>query len=463
MVLLVLVGCSKDGEPTVKDEPTAENIETDKSTDETLDEETAIDDDDDSEKVVVEDVITGASLPTSLTELEGLLPGETNYLSTLETEGDLPKIDELTARLPNIKENPTNEELDKYYEALLSLFQQDFNGPEDIINKMKFDSIGNPDVEDPRMQFKENLNVMVILDASGSMANYINDQTQMEAAKLAIKNFVQGLPKEANVGLRIYGHKGTGSRADKEMSCNSSDIVYPIDKYDANSFNAILDKVHPAGWTPTEFALSEAEKDLAEFKGDKNTNIVYLVGDGISTCDDDPAAAAKKLYESDITPIVNVIGFNVDDAAQKQLKEIAEAAEGSYQDVRDAQGLQDELDQAHKIAESWEQWKASKEASLEVDKIQKNLDVFVYHTDEFVKWVNERQQVSLVLTYLLQEKEMMTGESHDYLQEKNISYHSWIEEEYDKLREDLKALNDSNFKEAIQTLEDKYKKSTSNP
>ncbi|MBO1911713.1 hypothetical protein J4G37_43870, partial [Microvirga sp. 3-52] len=118
MVLLVLVGCSKDGEPTVKDEPTAENIETDKSTDETLDEETAIDDDDDSEKVVVEDVITGASLPTSLTELEGLLPGETNYLSTLETEGDLPKIDELTARLPNIKENPTNEELDKYYEAL---------------------------------------------------------------------------------------------------------------------------------------------------------------------------------------------------------------------------------------------------------------------------------------------------------------------------------------------------------
>lgn len=463
VLLLILVGCSKSDEPVVKEdtnkEPNKESVESKETTKNDDADEVEVDD---SEKVVEEESIIGAPLPTTLVELEGLLPGETNFLNKLDEE-DRAKIDEMTAGLPNIENNPTNEELDKYYEAILSLFQQDFIGPEELINQMKFESIGNPDLDDPRMQFKENLNVMVILDASGSMGNYINDQTQMEAAKLAINNFVQGLPEEANVGLRIYGHKGTGSGADKEMSCNSSDIVYPIDTYDSSSFNAILEKVQPAGWTPTELALSEAQKDLAAFKGDKNTNIVYLVGDGISTCDDNPAAAAKKLYESDITPIVNVIGFNVDNAGQKQLKEIAEAAEGTYQDVQNAQGLQDELDQAHKVAENWKQWKTSKETWLNVDKMNKDLDVFGYYGEEFRKWVDERQQIGFVLTYLLQKKEKMSVESHNYLEELNISYHSWIEEEYDKLRTDLEALNEGNYKEAIETLENKYKQSTSTP
>ena len=87
--------------------------------------------------------------------------------------------------------------------------------------------------------------------------------------------------------------------------------------------------------------------------GKHNTNIVYLVSDGISTCDDDPVAAAKALYDSDITPIINVIGFNVDNDGQRQLKEVAKAVEGTYQDVQDAASLQKELDQANEIAKQW--------------------------------------------------------------------------------------------------------------
>ena len=129
----------------------------------------------------------------------------------------------------------------------------------------------------------------------------------------------------------------------------------------------------PAGWTPTELAIREAKKDLAEFDGENNTNIVYLVGDGISTCDDDPVAAAKALYDSKITPIINVIGFNVDNDGQRQLKEVAKAVEGTYQDVQDAATLQKELDQANKIAKQWADLKKRESQSLSHERIKKDV------------------------------------------------------------------------------------------
>ena len=46
----------------------------------------------------------------------------------------------------------------------------------------------------------------------------------------------RNLPKEANVGLRVYGHKGSGSSADKGMSCSSSDLLYPLQPYEKECF-----------------------------------------------------------------------------------------------------------------------------------------------------------------------------------------------------------------------------------
>ncbi|RST73687.1 VWA domain-containing protein [Siminovitchia acidinfaciens] len=400
--------------------------------------------------------IEAPPLPQTLTELAELPPGYTGpYLSILEDE-DQKKIDELTKDLQDISGEPTKDELDLYYRKLLSIFQHDFNGPEELLAKLRFQAIGSPDIEDPRMQFKENMNVHVILDASGSMRKDIGGQTQMEAAKKAITRFVEGLPAEANVGLRIYGHKGTGSDSDKEMSCSSSELIYPLEKYDEAKFQASLNQAQPAGWTPIQLALNEAEKDLDKFNGENNTNIVYLVSDGVSTCDDDPIAAAKSLYDSDITPIVNVIGFNVDHAGQKQLKEVAKATEGSYQDVQDYESLQEELDQAQEIAAKWKDWKKQTEAGLKYDKTKNGLDIFVYESKEYKKRVDEGQQVGFTLQYLYQTKKLMSRESHDYLREKNREYHNWIEEEYKSLKRELKELNEKNINEALQQLEEKY-------
>lgn len=452
---VLLTGCTDNNENTIKPVEEIKNATEDEITKSPENDVKTSDIENDEDTPTLEI----PSLPMTLGELSEKPIGYTGHLSTIDDE-DIKIIDELTKDLPDILNNPTNEELDKYYEAILNVYQQDFIGPEDILQEMKFQSIGNPDIEDPRMQFKENLNVMVILDASGSMGKDVNGQSQMEAAKSAITNFVKGLPKNANVGLRVYGQKGSGSKEDKALSCKSSELIYPISEFEAGGFEQALTKVEPAGWTPMQLALNEAQKDLASFKGDINTNIVYLVSDGISTCDDDPVTAAKALYDSDITPIVNVIGFNVDNEGQKQLRAVAEATKGSYQDVQDAQGLQNELDQAKKVAEKWKFWKTSTEGNIGLEHVNNKLDIFGYHTDNFTKWVNERQQVGFTLTYLLQNKEKMSQESHDYLKNKNEEYHLWIEQEYDKLRDELKQINELNYQEATKLLEETYKQNS---
>lgn len=410
---------------------------------------------DDSKTPIVAD-----PLPATLNELAELSPGYTEFLYSIN-EDDEKKIIELTKDLPDISEDASNEELDNYYNHLLSIFQRDFKGPEDIIKTLKFQSIGDPDIEDPRRQFKENLNVMVILDASGSMGKKIGTQTQMDAAKTAIQKFVNSLPKETNVGLRVYGQKGTGDKADKSLSCSSSELLYPISPFDSESFSDSLSQAKPAGWTPIQLALNEAQKDLAKFSGKDNTNIVYLVSDGISTCDDDPITAAKSLYDSDITPIVNVIGFNVNREGQKQLKEIAKATEGSYQDVTNEESLQNELDQAKQLAKKWEEWKENSTKQVGYKEVQNSIDIFVYMTNEESNYIYEKQQVGNALTDLFKQ-DKMSEESHEYLLNKHNDYHQWIRDEYDKLKAELKTLNEMNSKEAIKALEKKYQQNTSN-
>ena len=460
--LLVLASCNeeKDAPSTIEaEEIQQEEVESDSNLAEEDSTSNFVEEDSTANN---EDVIVGPKLPTSLEELEALPVGYTKSINRLKEEGRR-LTDELTKNLPDISGTPTKDELDRYYEAILSVFQQDFVGPGELIDQLKFQSIGSPDIEEPRYQFKENLNVMVILDASGSMANLEGSQTRMNAAKKAITAFVKGLPKEANVGLRIYGHKGTGSNADKALSCSSSELIYPLSSYDAVNFENALAKATPAGWTPISLALTEAQKDLSAFKGETNTNIIYLVSDGISTCDDEPVEAAKTLYNSDITPIVNIIGFNVNHEGQKQLQEIAKATEGTYKYVSDEQSLQEHLNEAKKVAYEWKRWKTSKEGSIKLHRTSTSLDIFGYHTHEFGKWVDERQAVGFTLTYLFQDKEKMSRESHDYLIQKNIDYHNWIEQEYDKLRDELKAINEQNYAEAMKILEEKYRTNTSTP
>src|SRR5690606_41143319 len=53
------------------------------------------------------------------------------------------------------------------------------------------------------------------------------------------------------------------------------------------------------GWTPVAGALESAKESFAGLDAETNTNLIYLVSDGIETCDGDPVAAAKNFADSD--------------------------------------------------------------------------------------------------------------------------------------------------------------------
>lgn len=398
-------------------------------------------------------------LPSTYSELENKAVGKDSNYIPLSTSEDKEKAVERFKDLPEIKNDPSEKELDYYYQELLKRVQRDFNGPDSLIKQLKFQSFGNPEIEDPRYQFKENLNVEVILDASGSMAQDAGGQTKMKAAKEEITKFVKNLPEGTKVGLRVYGHKGSNADSDKELSCKSSDILYPIDNYDSTKFNQSLDKVKPTGWTPISLALNDAKNDLSRFNGDKNTNIVYLVSDGIETCDQDPVEAAKELYNSDLTPIINVIGFNVDGEGQRQLKDIADETNGIYSNVEDQAGLKTELEKINNIAEAWKKWKEKGEKSIELKEVQNNLEIFNYIAEEESKSLKEKDQINLLI-YTLQQKNLMSKESREYIEKKNNEYHSWIDSEINNFNDELKKINQQSYLEAKEALEEKYQINT---
>lgn len=180
---------------------------------------------------------------------------------------------------------------------------------------------------------KENINIQIILDSSKSMDQLINGRSKMEIAQDEISKFVTRFPKNTKVSFRVYGHEGANDPELRSLSCSSTETLYPFQELDQAKFNTIIQDTKPAGWTPIAKALEEAKKDFAEFKGESNTNIIYLVTDGLETCGGNPAAAAAALADSDIEGVVNVIGFDVQESTDS-LKKIAENGNGKYFDAK---------------------------------------------------------------------------------------------------------------------------------
>lgn len=195
----------------------------------------------------------------------------------------------------------------------------------------------------------------LVLDASGSMARESGSSTRMAEAKEALSGFVDALPHGATVSLRVYGHEGDNTDAGKDVSCASSELVHsgPVE---AGEFSEAVGAVDPTGWTPLALGIAEAAGD---FPADATDGIVYVVTDGLETCGGDPVAAAEELSDSGIEPIINVIGFQTEDADQEALRSIARAGGGEYTHV----GSQAELEryweeEYSRMMTAWDEWMA---------------------------------------------------------------------------------------------------------
>lgn len=197
-----------------------------------------------------------------------------------------------------------------------------------------------PSGEDEITTKQKKMNVVVLMDASGSMKGEIGGQTKMELAKAAIARFVEQIPTDANVSLIAYGHVGSSAESDKIASCSNVESVYPLSTYQAENFTNSLNSFEARGWTPLAGAINKAGEILQAYPAEEYSNLVYMVSDGVETCDGDPVAAAKLLQSQSIKAKVNIIGFDVDNEGQQQLKQVAESGGGEYVTVEDPTELE---------------------------------------------------------------------------------------------------------------------------
>ena len=292
---------------------------------------------------------------------------------------------------------------------------------------------GEDEVELAKKQNKTN--VLLLIDASGSMKASVPDGVKMELAKESIKKFTENLQTDTNVALLAYGHKGSGNETDKALSCNEIETVYPLGSYEKNGFEKALNSFSASGWTPLANAIEQANYLLANYSKEEYKNIVYIVSDGIETCGGDPVAAAKKLNESDIEAKVNIIGFDVDDKGQNQLKQVAEAGGGSYTTVRN----QSEFEEV--IIKKWKphifqiysmQGVTLRESVDHLERLQRIHDKLYYASNREVQRMTDT-------VYFLQNEELISREVGNELLVNIKSMEKMRNDHFQKIRDEKDA------------------------
>lgn len=191
--------------------------------------------------------------------------------------------------------------------------------------------------------------ILIILDASGSMGLSLGSRTRMEEAKDAITRYINNSGENTRFGLMIYGHKGSNSTADKPLSCSSAEVIKQIGAFDKSSVSTALAGVSPVGWTNMGTAINAAIPAFSTSTAKKKE--IILVSDGAETCDSKPEEAAKNAKNAGIK--VGVIGFAVDTQASSQLTLIANAGGGGYSVANSADELFQKFEDTSENVQNW--------------------------------------------------------------------------------------------------------------
>lgn len=183
---------------------------------------------------------------------------------------------------------------------------------------------------------------IIAIDASGSMAGRVGGERKMDAAKAAVKKFLGAVPKDAEVGLLAFGHRGDNEKSGKAQSCAGVELLSAIGAAGTSRIADALETIQATGWTPLAAAIAKAGQSFTPASG-PGEQVVFVVSDGLETCGGDPVAAAKALRESDVKAVVNIIGFDIPAKHRKALAAVAEAGGGMFSEAADSKELEERL------------------------------------------------------------------------------------------------------------------------
>lgn len=174
---------------------------------------------------------------------------------------------------------------------------------------------------------------IIVLDASGSMWGQIEGKPKLEIARQTLRNVLQTVPADMELGLMAYGHREKGS-------CTDIQLVVPPAAGTAAAITAAADQMKFLGKTPLSAAVKQAAEDL-KFTEEKST--VILITDGLETCNADPCAVGKELEAAGVDFTAHVVGFGLTEEEGKKVACLAENTGGKYIQAGDEKSLEDAL------------------------------------------------------------------------------------------------------------------------
>ena len=180
---------------------------------------------------------------------------------------------------------------------------------------------------------EDDLSIMLVLDASGSMWGQIEGKAKVLIAREVIADLLSDWDTNIALGLTVYGHR-------REGDCEDIEVVIPMSQAGPDAVLKAVNKIRPKGKTPLSAAVQRAADEL-RYKELRST--VLLVTDGKENCDLDPCEVGAQLAMDGIDFTCHVIGFDVKKEDQAGLQCLADNTGGLFLAADDAAGLRDAL------------------------------------------------------------------------------------------------------------------------
>lgn len=176
--------------------------------------------------------------------------------------------------------------------------------------------------------------ILVLLDTSGSMLARLEGETRISVARNALRTLLRDpAVADSAVGVRTFGLNtgecGTVLKAG--FGASREEVMEAVEGV----------RVKVRSKTPIAEAIGAAQQDLADHAGEVR---ILLLTDGEETCDGDPAAAISALREAHPAGRIDIIGFELNDAATADIfANWARLGGGTYLDAQGSAGLRDAL------------------------------------------------------------------------------------------------------------------------